>query len=153
MSRLDEILERYPYVQRDNLIPILQDIQEEFGCLSEEAIIKVGKYLNLPTSKIFGLASFYHHFRFNKKGKYHIKVCNGTSFHANENIFIINELKNKLGIKSEEISKDDIFSLERTSCMASCGEGPVISINDTFYTKLDVDKISEIIEYLKEFEE
>lgn len=153
MSRLDEILERYPFVQRDNLIPILQDIQDEFGCLSEEAIVKVGKYLNLPTAKIYGLASFYHHFRFIKKGKYHIKICNGTSCHANGNTLILNELEKKLGIKSDEITKDETFSLEESTCMASCGYGPVMMVNEKYYTKINLDRIGEIIDFYKSLEE
>jgi len=68
MPNLEEILEKYPFVQRDNLISILQDVQNEFGFLSEEAVVKVGKYLDLPTSKIYGVATFYHHFRFKTKG-------------------------------------------------------------------------------------
>ncbi len=153
MSRLDEILERYPFVQRDNLIPILQDIQDEFGCLTEEAIVKVGKYLSLPTAKIYGLASFYHHFRFVKKGKYHIKVCNGTSCHANGNTIILNELEKSLDIRSDEITKDGNFSIEESSCMASCGYGPVISVNDRYYTNVDMENLTEIIDYYKNLEE
>jgi len=153
MPNLDEILEKYPFVQRDNLIPILQDIQDECGYLSEEAIVKVGKYLDLPTAKIYGLATFYHHFRFSDKGKYHIKICNGTSCHVNANILIINELEKKLGIKDEEITKDGLFSLEETTCMAACGEGPVMAVNDKYFTNLTIEKIAEIIDSYKSMEE
>lgn len=153
MPNLEEILEKYPFVQRDNLIPILQDIQEEFGYLSEEAIIKTGKYLNLPTVKIYGLATFYHHFRFIAKGKYHVRVCNGTSCHVNSNTLIINELEKKLGIKNEEITKDGLFSLEETTCMAACGNGPVMAVNDKYYTDLTIEKVAEIIDSYKSMEE
>lgn len=153
MPNLEEILEKYPFVQRDNLIPVLQDIQDEFGYLSEEAIVKVGKYLNLPTAKIYGLATFYHQFRFIAKGKYHIKICNGTSCHVNSNILIINELEKKLGIKDEEITKDGLFSLEETTCMAACGEGPVMAVNDRYFTDLTIEKVAEIIDSYKKLEE
>lgn len=153
MPNLEEILEKYPFVQRDNLIPVLQDIQDQFGYLSEEAIVKVGKYLNLPTAKIYGLATFYHHFRFIAKGKYHIKICNGTSCHVNSNILIINELEKKLGIKDEEITKDGLFSLEETTCMAACGEGPVMAVNDRYFTDLTIEKVAEIIDSYKCMEE
>lgn len=153
MPNLEEILEKYPFVQRDNLIPVLQDIQDQFGYLSEEAIVKVGKYLNLPTAKIYGLATFYHHFRFIAKGKYHIKICNGTSCHVNSNILIINELEKKLGIKDEEITKDGLFSLEETTCMAACGEGPVMAVNDRYFTDLTIEKVAEIIDSYKSMEE
>lgn len=153
MPVLEEILEKYPFVQRDNLIPILQDIQDEFGYLSEEAIVKVGKYLNLPTAKIYGLASFYHHFRFYVRGKYHIKICDGTSCHANSNILIIDELEKILRIGNEEITKDGMFSLERTTCMAACGEGPVMAVNDKYYTNLSIESVAKIIDSYKNIEE
>lgn len=153
MSNLDKILEKYPFVQRDNLIPILQEIQDEYGYLSEETIIKVGKYLNMPTAKIFGLASFYHHFRFNITGKYHIKICNGSSCHVNSNILIIKELKKKLGIRDDEVTKDGLFSLEETTCIAACGEGPVMAINDKYYTNLTIEKVTKIIDSYKSLEE
>jgi NADH:ubiquinone oxidoreductase subunit E len=153
MSNLDKILEKYPFVQRDNLIPILQDIQDECGYLSEEAIIKVGKYLNLPTAKIFGLASFYHHFRFNITGKYHIKICNGSSCHVNSNMLIIKEIKKRLGIRGEEVTKDGLFSMEETNCIAACGEGPVMAINERYFTHLSIEKVAEIIDSYKSLEE
>lgn len=153
MPNLEKILEKYPFVQRDNLIPILQDIQDEYGYLSEEAIVKVGKYLKLPTAKIFGLASFYHHFRFIKKGKYHIKICNGTSCHAKQNNLIIQKLEKLLGIKNEEVTKDGLFSMEEITCMAACGNGPVMSVNDEYYTNLTIDKVKSVIESYKRLEE
>lgn len=153
MPEFEKILEKYPFVQRDNLIPILQDIQDEYGYLSEEAIVKVGKYLKLPTAKIYGLASFYHHFRFTKKGKYHIKICNGTSCHANANILIIQKLEKLLGIKNDEVTKDSLFSLEESTCMAACGNGPVMCVNDEYYTHLTIEKVKMVIESYKRLEE
>lgn len=153
MISLEEILERYPFVQRDNLIPILQDIQDEYGYLSEEAIVKVGKYLNIPTVRIYGVATFYHHFRFNNKGKYHFKICNGTSCHINLNILIIKEIEKRLGIKDNEVTKDGLFSLEETTCMAACGEGPVMLVNERCFTKLTIEKVNEIIDSCKQMEE
>ena len=153
MPNFEKILEKYPFVQRDNLIPILQDIQDEYGYLSEEAIVKVGKYLKLPTAKIYGLASFYHHFRFHKKGKYHIKICNGTSCHASSNILIIQKLEKLLGVKNDEVTRDGLFSLEELTCMAACGKGPVMCVNDEYYTYLTAEKVKAVIESYKRLEE
>lgn len=153
MLNLDEILEKYPFVQRDNLIPILQEIQDEFGYLSQDAIQKVGKYLNMPTAKIFGLASFYHHFRFKSRGKYHIKICNGTSCHVYANGLIIKEISKKLGIRDNEVTKDGLFSLEETTCLAVCGEGPVMAVNDEYFTNLTIEKVNKIIDSFKSREE
>ncbi len=153
MLEVDKILENYPFVQRDDLIPILQEIQDEIGFLSEDAIDQVGKYLNIPTSKVFGLATFYNQFRFEAKGKYHIRICNGASCHANANTLIMNELQNKLGIKSGEITKDGIFSFEETTCMGACGFGPVLAINSKYYTRVDVKKLNEIVKFYINLEE
>ena len=153
MSELDTILDNYQFVQKDNLIPVLQDIQDAFGYLSEDAIVKVGKYLNIPTSQIYGLATFYNQFRFEPRGKYHIKICNGSSCHVNSNAILIKELHKQLGIQTDEMTKDGIFSIEETTCMGACGFGPVLSVNDKYYTKVDARKLNEIIKFYKNLEE
>jgi NADH-quinone oxidoreductase E subunit len=152
MPEIEKILDQYPFVQRDNLIPILHDIQNHFGYISEEAIVKVGKYLKLPTSKIYGLATFYNQFRFVPKGKFHIKICNGTSCHVNTNILIINEVEKLLGIKSGENTKDNQFSFETTSCMGACGLGPVMVINEKYFTRLTAKKVNDIIRSYQQME-
>jgi len=153
MLEVEKILENYPFVQRDDLIPILQDIQDKIGFLTEDAIVQVGKYLNIPTSKVYGLATFYNQFRFEAEGKYHIRICNGASCHSNANSLILKELQKKLGIKSGEITKDGIFSFEETTCMGACGFGPVLAINNKYYTKVDVKKLNEIIKFYINLEE
>ena len=77
-----EILDTYQEAGRDSLIPILQEIQDHEGWLSEASLTKVGKHLNLPVSKIYGVATFYNQFRFQPKGKYHIQICRGTACHV-----------------------------------------------------------------------
>ena len=149
MTGIETILEKYPFVQRDNLIPILQDIQQAFGYLSEKSIVKVGKYLCMPTSKIYGLATFYNQFRFEAKAKYHIRICNGTSCHVNSNVMIIKELEKNLGVENGGITKDGLFSIEETTCMGACGSGPVLAVNEKYYTKMNVEKLAEIIEFYK----
>ena len=152
MTKIEIILEKYPFVQRDNLIPILQDIQQAFGYLSEESIVKVGKYLVMPTSKIYGLATFYNQFRLEPKAKYHIRICNGTSCHVNSNVNIINELGKILDVKNGESTKDGLFSIEETNCMGACGSGPVLAVNENYYTKMTVEKLTEVIEFYKNYE-
>ncbi len=153
MREIEKILDQYLFVQRDNLIPILQEIQNTFGYISEEAIVKVGNYLKMPTSKIYGLATFYNQFCFSPKGKYHIKICNGTSCHVNGNNLMIKEIEKILGIKDGENTKDNKFSLEMTSCMGVCGMGPVMAVNDKYYTCLTVKKVTEIIRDYQQMEE
>ncbi len=153
MNKIESILENYSFAQKDDLISILQDIQNQAGYLSQEAIIKVGKYLDMPTSKIYGLATFYNKFRFVPKGKYHIRICNGASCHVNSNSIILKELYEYLEIDNDEITKDGIFSIEETNCLGACSLGPVMAVNDKYFTKLDSPKLKEIIDFYRNLEE
>ena len=145
MSR-KEIISKYPQSGRDNLIPVLQDIQDAEGFLSEESIIEVGKHLNLPTSKIYGVATFYNQFRFQATGKYHIQVCRGTACHVLGSASVLEELEKTLKIKAGDTTKDAMFSLEVVACIGACGLAPVISINGNFHAKVTEESMVEIIE-------
>lgn len=149
MDAIDTILSRFPRYQRDNLIPILQQIQEEMGYISEEALVKTGQHLVLSATKIYGVASFYDHFRFNPKGTYHITLCKGTSCHLNEGESVHAEVVKLLKIKPGQVSKDGLFSLEIAACMGACGSGPVLTVNGKFYTHLTVTHLRQLIEELK----
>ncbi len=143
-NTIDQILENTA-TERDNLIPLLQEIQESNGFLSEEAITKVGRKLNLPTSKIYGVATFYNQFRFEPKGKYHIQICRGTACHVLGSATVLEELEKHLKIKAGETTKDKLFSIEIVACIGACGLAPVISINGEFHAKVTPDSIKEII--------
>lgn len=150
---IETILEKYPDKGRDNLIPLLQDIQEKYGYLSENSIISVGKYLSLPTSKIFGVATFYNQFRFEPKGKYHVQVCRGTACHVLGSATVLKELEKQLKIKAGQTTKDQQFSIEVVACIGACGLAPVISINGEFHAKVTTDSIKEIINAYRNKEE
>ncbi len=146
MSDIDEILEKYPFVQRENLIPILQDIQAAHGYLQEEAVKRVGAYLQMPTSKIYGLATFYSHFRFEPKGMFHLRLCHGTSCHVKLSGLLKQEIEKLLSVRDGGITKDGRFSFETTNCLGACGHGPVLTINEKVYTHVQVRQIRELIE-------
>ena len=146
---MEKILDNYPQAKRYDLIPILQDVQEQEGWLSEEALIKIGEKLKLPVSKIYGVATFYNQFRFSPKGKYHIQVCRGTACHVLGSATVLQELEKKLKIKNEQTSKDGKFSLEVVACIGACGLAPVICINGEFYANVSAPKINEIIDKFK----
>lgn len=148
-TNIDIILEKYENVGRDNLIPLLQEIQEKEGYISEEAIVKTGKKLNLPTSKIYGVATFYNQFRFEPIGKYHIQVCRGTACHVLGSATVLQELESMLKIKAGQTTRDGLFSIEVVACIGACGLAPVISINGEFYANVTSEKIKEIIEYYR----
>ncbi len=147
---IDKILEKSEQ-SRDNLIPVLQEIQNQLGYLSEEAVEKVGKRLNLPTSKIYGVATFYNQFRFSPKGKYHIQLCRGTACHVLGSATVLEELEKFLGIKAGQTTRDGMFSLEVVACIGACGLAPVININGNFHAKVTPQSIKEIVKnYRKE---
>jgi NADH:ubiquinone oxidoreductase subunit E len=146
---LDIILKKYKQGKREDLIPILQDIQEDQGYLSEAAIIKVGNYLGLSTTKIFGLATFYDRFRFIPAGKIRITVCNGTSCFLNGSQAIINKIKEETTVIAGQTTRDGNFSYEIVSCMGGCNSGPLINVNGEYHTHIKAEQLPELIKKLK----
>ena len=144
-----EILKRHLGAGRDSLIPILQEIQEEQGFLSREAVVEVGKHLRLPTSKIYGVATFYNQFRFNPQGSFHIQVCRGTACHVKGSAAVLDALKRELKIDSGETTRDGMFSLEVVACIGACGLAPVINVDGNFHANLTSQAVPKIIETYK----
>ena len=148
-STYDLILRKYKQGKREDLIPMMQEIQEQLGYLSEEAIVKVGSYLGLSTTKIYGLATFYDRFRFIPAGKIRIKVCNGTSCFLNGSQSIINKIREETGIQPGQTSRDGSISYEIVSCMGGCHNGPVINVNDEYHTYVKASQLPELLKKLK----
>ena len=148
-SNLDIILKKYKQGRREELIPLLQEIQEDFGYLSEEAIVKTGSFLGLSTTKIYGLATFYDKFRFIPSGKIKITICNGTSCFLNGSQSVINKIKEETGVIPGQTTRDGNLSYEIVSCMGGCCNGPVVNVNGRYHTHLKPDQIPELIKRLK----
>lgn len=144
------ILEAHKGAGRDALIPILQETQERLGYLSREAIVEIGKHLNLPASKIYGVATFYNQFRFEPLGKFHIQVCRGTACHVKGSSGVLDTLKMELGIDAGQTSRDGLFSLEVVACIGACGLAPVIAVNGEFFAEMTSKKVRELIEEYQE---
>jgi NADH-quinone oxidoreductase E subunit len=148
-ATIDTIIERYKSGRREDLIPILQEIQEEIGFLSEDAIVKVGTVLGLSTTKIYGLATFYDQFRFMPVGKIHIRICHGTSCFMNGSQLVIKKIKEELGIDPGQTSRDGSFSCETVSCMGGCSNGPVIWVNGEYYSYIKAEQLPDLISKLR----
>jgi NADH-quinone oxidoreductase subunit E len=146
VNDIELILKKYPGSRRDSLIPILQEVQEARGYLSREAIILIGRHLDLPASKIYGVATFYNQFRFQPKGKYHFMVCRGTACHVKGSLDLLETAKRLIGIDVGETTKDGLFSLETVACLGGCSIAPVITANGKFFGRLDKKKLEELIE-------
>ncbi len=146
---LEIILKKYKQGKREDLIPLLQEIQDNKGYLSEEAIIKTGSFLGLSTTKIYGLATFYDRFRFIPSGKIQIRICHGTSCFLNGSQSIINKIKEETGVMPGLTTRDGNFSYEIVSCMGGCCNGPVINVNGQYYTHVKAEQLPELIKKLK----
>ena len=146
---LDIILKKYRQGRREDLIPLLQEIQTDNGYLSEEAIIKVGYHIGLSTTKIFGLATFYDQFRFIPVGKVHIKICNGTSCFMNGSQAVIEKFGEELKIVPGQTTRNGNFSFELVSCLGGCYHGPVIMVNGEYQIHVRPEQVPDLIKKLK----
>ena len=144
-SEIQEILTGYPNAQQDSLIPILQDVQEKQGYLSRESVEAVGKALEVPVSKIYGVATFYNQFRFTPQGRFHIQVCRGTACHVKGSLAVLDALKRELKIEAGETTRDALFSLEVVACIGACGLAPVINIDGNFHANLTTQMVPGIL--------
>ena len=148
-SKLDEILAKYEY-KKSNLIAILQKVQEEYRYLPEDAMIYIGtKIEGLSPATVFGVATFYAQFSLEPKGKYEVKVCDGTACHVRGSMPVLNAIRNKLKLKEGQTTCDNgLFSLEIVSCLGACGLAPVCVVNDKVYPQMTSDAISVILDTL-----
>ena len=145
-TAVDQILNEYANCGPDSLIPILQKIQDEEGFLSRQAVVEVGKTLDIPASKIYGVATFYNQFRFEALGKYHIQVCRGTACHVLGSATVLQELEKMLRIKAGQTTRDGLFSMEVVACIGACGLAPVICVNGEFHAKVTKEELQGIID-------
>ena len=143
---MEKILSKYHQPGRDSLIPILQEVQDGLGFLSKEAVVEIGRHLNLPTSKIYGVATFYNQFRFEPKGRFHIQICRGTACHVKGSAALLETLKRALKIKSGQTTRDGLFSLEEVACIGACGLAPVIAIDGEFHARVTPERVPQILE-------
>ena len=143
-----EIINSYPKEKRYTLA-ILQDIQREHGYIPKEYMEYTSEHLNLPLSDVYSIATFYKSLSLKPKGKYVIKVCNGTACHIRDSISILKELQDILGIESGETTEDGLFSLEIVNCIGACALAPVMLINNKYYGAMTKEKVKTVIEDLQ----
>jgi NADH-quinone oxidoreductase subunit E len=150
MEKVDEVLELYGKNQF-SIITILQEIQKEFRYLPIDVLEYVSEKMDISPAKLFGIATFYENFSLNPKGKYLIKICDGTACHVKKSIPVLEAIRKELSLTEGKTTTDDLlFTVETVSCLGACGLAPVMNINDTVYGELTPDKAVEIIRHLKE---
>jgi NADH-quinone oxidoreductase subunit E len=145
MDKVGAVLSRYDG-GRENLIPILQDVQDRISFLPQEAIERIAEHLGLSENDVFGVATFYTQFRFHPPGRHHIKVCQGTACHVRGSGLILDAVTRKLGIEPGETAADGGYSLERVACFGSCALAPVVVVDEKVYGRMTSRKTEKLIE-------
>ncbi len=148
-AKTDEIIATHTCEER-SLIPIIQDIQSTFRYLPPELLGYVAGKIGITETKAFSVASFYENFSFEEKGKYIIKVCDGTACHVRKSGPIMDACYKLLGLSAKKhTTADMLFTVETVSCLGACGLAPAITVNDQVYGKMTPDKIKDLIEELR----
>ena len=142
---IDEVIASYP-PNREHLISILQEVQAEYGYLSKDSINRISGYLKLPSSKVFGVATFYNQFKLNPPGRIQVQVCRGTACHVKGSLNLLESLQTLLGIEVGETTRDGLFSLETVACLGCCSIAPAMMVNGKFFGRLDKKTIEELVD-------
>ncbi len=151
-AKLDEILAAHDH-NPSLVIAVLQDIQKEYRYLSEDALCYVAKNLKLSQAKVYGVATLYENFSLEPKGKYVIKICDGTACHVRKSVPIFEEIRKQLGVTPEKPTTDDmLFTVETVSCLGACGLAPVCTVNDHVYPAMTPEKARQMLQEIRDKE-
>ncbi len=135
------------------LIPILQAVQEEYRYLPEDVLSFVATGLNVPPARVYGVATFYSHFALAPKGKYCIRLCDGTACHVKRSLPILEAIYKRLGLSSKRSTTDDmLFTVETVACLGACGLAPVVVINEDIYGQVTPEAAVKMIDAIVERE-
>ena len=149
-SIVDKILDAHDCKQQA-VIAILQEIQEHYRYLPQEVFPHLAKKLDMSEARIYSVATFYENFSLEPKGKYVIKICDGTACHVRHSLPILERFRQELGLSENKHTTDDLnFTVETVSCLGACGLAPVIMVNDDVYSAMTPEKASDLIKKLKE---
>lgn len=149
-SVIDAILQSNGYKQQA-IISVLQDIQEHYRYLPREVFPYLADKMGMSEASIYSIATFYENFSLEPKGKYVIKICDGTACHVRKSIPILERLRSDLGLSETKKTTDDRnFTVETVSCLGACGLAPVLTVNDVVHPEMTPDKASELLKKLKE---
>ena len=144
-QKVCDILQTHNY-NSNKLVPILQEVQEEYRYLPEDILTFVASSLDISPAKVYGVATFYSHFALAPKGKYIIKVCDGTACHVKKSTDIIETIQKKLNLNNQKNTTDDLLvTLEVVSCLGACGIAPVVVVNEEVYSNVTSDGTIRII--------
>jgi len=151
-SIADKILESYGK-NKASLIAIMQDLQAEYNYLPQDILEYIAKGLDISIAKVYSVATFYENFSLEPKGKYIIKICDGTACHVRKSVPILETLRKELGLSDKKHTTDDMmFTVETVSCLGACGLAPVLMINETVHGSMTPDQAIELLNKIREGE-
>ena len=152
LEKVNEIIDRYQR-RKSALIAVLQEVQKEYRYLPEEVLQYIASAMEVTPAKVYSVATFYENFSLEPKGKYVIKICDGTACHVKKSIPVLNALRGELGLSDSKHTTDDLmFTVETVSCLGACGLAPVITVNDKVYAKMTPESAKEILKGIREEE-
>ncbi|MBE6904749.1 MAG: NAD(P)H-dependent oxidoreductase subunit E [Ruminococcaceae bacterium] len=152
-EKAEEILNAYGR-QPSSLIAIMQDIQSEYRYLPQSILEYIAAGLDISIAKVFSVATFYENFSLEPKGKYVIRICDGTACHVRKSIPILEALRGELGLSAKKHTTDDMmFTVETVSCLGACGLAPVLTVNDKVHSTMTPEKAIALLNDLKEGKE
>ena len=143
------IFDNYKSNDKSSLIPLLQDVQNLYGYLPEDALKDISSFVEIPLSRVYGVATFYNQFRLAPLGENVIRVCRGTACHVKSSANILFALETELKIKAGETTRDKKFTLEVVNCIGACSIAPVITVNDDYFGRITVKDVPGILKKYK----
>lgn len=143
---LENIIESYPSVSSSNLIPILQQIQAEYGYLPKPVLMEMSKRTGIAASQIYGVSTFYEQFHLEPRGRHTVRCCRGTACHVRGGPDITEAISRALGVEPGDTTEDMRFTFETVACLGTCFLAPVIMVNNDYYGHLTAGKVPEILE-------
>ena len=147
--KTDEIIARYGKEPKA-LIPVMQDVQAEYRYLPGELLSYIAEQIGITETKAYSVATFYENFSFEAKGKYVIKVCDGTACHVRHSTPVLEALWKELGLSKKKHTTDDMmFTVETVSCLGACGLAPAIMVNEHVHSKMTPEKAKELLRELR----
>lgn len=143
-SQVAEILEAYGG-EKGDLIPILQQVQQKFGYLPEQAMKYIARFVDVPESTVFGIGTFYAQFKLIPTGRNVIKVCRGTACHVKGGARILRGVEKRLGIKAGESTPDLEYALETVACIGACALAPTMVVDNDTHGQMTTKKVTQIL--------
>jgi len=138
--------------QPHQLIEVLQDVQETFGYISEEAMTAVSKELGVPVIEVYRVANYYKAFSLAPRGRHVITVCMGTACHVRGAPRMLDEVRGQLGIEPGQTTSDGMFTLERVNCLGACALGPIVVMDGKYHRNMTPNKLRKLVQSVRETE-